>query len=35
MGLSVATARRGAARRGEVVYTRTLAELEPLLGRMR
>jgi DNA polymerase (family 10) len=35
MQLSVATARRGAARRHEIVNTRTLAELEPLLGRMR
>jgi DNA polymerase (family 10) len=35
MRLSVATARRGAARVGDVVNTRTLAELEPLLGRMR
>jgi DNA polymerase (family 10) len=35
MLLSVATARRGGARGGEVVNTRTLAELEPLLGRAR
>jgi DNA polymerase (family 10) len=35
MRLSVATARRGAARTPEIVNTRTLAELEPLLGRMR
>jgi DNA polymerase (family 10) len=35
MALSVATARRGAARTGEVVNTRTLVQLEPLLGRMR
>jgi DNA polymerase (family 10) len=35
MRLSVATARRGAARTAEVVNTRPLAELEPLLGRGR
>jgi DNA polymerase (family 10) len=35
MLLSVGTARRGGARTADIVNTRTLAGLEPLLGRMR